>query len=77
METQVNTISTKQKNKCAVSLMKRMLVKYAEHQNISFEEAMMMFTASSAYDILFDFETGIWKEGPDYLMQLFEESEKL
>lgn len=26
------------------------------------------------YDALFDYETGIWMEGPDYLMNLFEDA---
>ena len=74
MEIQSITISDKRKNGCAISLMKRMLIKYSQKHNITFENAMMLFTASSVYDALFDFDTEIWKEGPDYLMQLFEET---
>jgi hypothetical protein len=74
METSEHTISTEQKNFCAIRLMRTMLVKYAEKHDLSFEEAMLTFSESSAYALLFDFETEVWKEGPDYLMMLFEEA---
>ena len=74
MEIQNESVSAKRKNGCAISLMKRMLIKYSQKHNTTFEEAMMKFTDSPAYDALFDFDTEIWKEGPDSLMQLFEES---
>jgi hypothetical protein len=54
--------------------MRTMLVKYAEKHQLSFDEAMLRFSESSAYEMLFDFETEVWKEGPDYLMMLFEEA---
>jgi hypothetical protein len=74
MATTANTISTGRKNSCAIRVMRDMLVKYAEKHNISFDEAMLTFSESSTYDMLFDFETEVWKEGPDYLMMLFEEA---
>lgn len=67
-------ITDKRRNSVAVSIMRRMLIKYAQQYSIPFDEALLRFTASPAYDTLFDYETGIWREGPDYLMQLFEES---
>lgn len=69
-----DTIPTNRKNSCAIRLMRTMLLKYAELYGVSFEEAMLRFTESNAYEILFDFETEVWKEGPDYLMMLFEEA---
>lgn len=73
MATTTDTIPTNRKNSCAIRLMRTMLVKYAECYGVSFAEAMFRFTESNAYEILFDFDTGVWKEGPDYLMMLFEE----
>lgn len=35
--------------------------------------AMLQFGKSSTYESLFDFDTAIWKEGPDYVMELYEE----
>lgn len=49
-----------------------MLEKYSEKEKIPFEQAFFLFTNSNAYKALFDYETGIWSEGPDYLMDFFE-----
>lgn len=73
MEIYTDTVSDKRKNACAINLMRNMLIKYAQKYNISFEKAMVQFTASSTYEMLFDFETAVWKEGPDYLLELYEE----
>ena len=74
MATIVNTVTDDKKDACAIRLMRTMLIKYSELHSISFDEAMLSFTASSAYEILFDYDTAVWKEGPDYLMMLFEEA---
>ena len=34
---------------------------------------MLAFSTSRTYSDLFDFDTQIWKEGPDYLRGLYEE----
>ncbi len=41
-------------------------------ENISYEEALLRFTSSRAYEALFDFDTEIWKEGSDYLLSLYD-----
>lgn len=70
-----NNITTeKQMETCAISTMRRMVEKYAEKTAVPFEEAFFRFTNSCIYEALFDFETGIWMEGPDYLMALYEET---
>ena len=73
METYAKNVSDKTKNACAVVLMRNMLLKYSERHNLSFEMAMPQFGKSSTYESLFDFDTAIWKEGPDYVMELYEE----
>lgn len=73
MAMSTNQISDKRKNACAVNLMRSMLVKYAQKHNIPFEDAMLQFTESVTYETLFDFDTEIWKEGPDYLLDVYEE----
>ena len=61
----------------AVTLMQRMLEKYAAKYRISSDEALMRFANSPVYEALFDFDgTELWKEGPDYLLKLFEEAGK-
>lgn len=51
-----------------------MLEKYAQNNDISFSDAFFQFTNSRAYLALFDYDTGIWSEGPDYLMNFFEDT---
>lgn len=73
MEIYQSTVSEKRKNACAVNLMRNMLIKYSMKYGISFESAMIQFAESSTYGMLFDFDTAIWKEGPDYLLELYED----
>lgn len=73
MEMSASPISDKRKNACAVNLMRSMLVKYSQKHSVSFEDAMLQFAGSATYEALFDFDTAIWKEGPDYLMDSYEE----
>ena len=75
MEMQDNMVTAEQKEFCALTTMRTMLERYSLKKHISFEDALLAFSKSCAYDALFDFETGIWKEGPDYLETIFEESE--
>jgi len=70
-----DSVSDKRKNACAVNLMRSMLVKYAQKHNIPFEDAMLQFTESATYETLFDFDTAVWKEGPDYLLDAYEEEQ--
>lgn len=63
-----------QKESLALTTMRLMLQQYAEQHQIPFDEAFFSFSNSPAYSALFDYETEIWKEGPEYLKNLFEES---
>jgi hypothetical protein len=74
METNNNLPTEKQMESCAVSTMRRMIEKYSDKTGIPFEDAFFQFTQSYVYTALFDYKTGIWMEGPDYLMDLYEES---
>lgn len=60
-----------QKELCAITVMRAMLEDYCAEKNVSFEEAILEFAASKAYFMLFDFTTGLWREGPDYLRDVF------
>lgn len=73
MVTYVETVSDRRKNACAINLMRNMLVKYSQKHKTSFENAMIHFAESATYELLFDFDTAVWKEGPDYLLDLYEE----
>ncbi len=60
-----------QKELCAIIVMRAMLEDYCAEKAVSFEEAFLEFAASKAYFMLFDFTTGLWREGPDYLRDTF------
>ena len=73
MEPSVNTISSERKEATAITVMRTMLVTYSEEKRIPFEQAMLDFSQSETYEDLFDFDTEIWKEGPEYLRGLYDE----
>lgn len=62
-----NTVTDSQREYTALTTMRLMLDDFAKDENITFDESMRRFTTSTAYIALFDYETGLWKEGPDYL----------
>lgn len=74
MELPNNPATESQMESCAISTMRRMIEKYSTKTGVPFEEAFFQFTKSRIYSALFDYATGIWMEGPDYLMDLYEES---
>ena len=73
MEAMNNFITSEKKEATAITVMRCMLVTYSLEKNIPFEQAMLDFSQSRTYEDLFDFDTEIWKEGPDYLRGLYEE----
>ncbi len=78
METCVTNkiVSEKQKEATAILVMRCMLSSYSKQNKISFEDAVLSFSNSKTYEALFDYDTEIWKEGPDYLMSLYVEENK-
>lgn len=67
-------VSDETKEACAIETMRYMLQQYAQDHQFTFEDAFFAFSTSSTYLVLFDFETEVWKEGPDYLRCLFEKA---
>ena len=67
------SVSEEQKEATAITVMRCMLVSYAEEKGIPFEDAILAFSRSSTYEDLFDFDTAIWREGPTYLRALYDE----
>ena len=59
----------------AVTLLQRVIEKYAKQKSISFEEALKIFASSPLYEGIFDYDgTQLWKEGPDYIISLLEDN---
>lgn len=73
MENHFNQVTPDRKEATAITVMRCMLLSYAGEHHVPFEDAMLAFTESKTYQDLFDFDTEIWKEGPDYLRSLYDE----
>lgn len=69
-----NELDNQQKELCAVAAMRSMLEDYSVEIGITFDDAFFQFASSPAYKMLFDYSTGLWMEGPDYLRSIFEET---
>ena len=69
-------VSEKEKRRTAEKIEYIMLQHYAAASGITYEEAYQLFRHSKTYEALYDFETEIWKEGPEYLRDWFEEELK-
>ena len=66
----MNEVTSRQKNAAAIMVMQRVLEKYSEEKSITFDEALIEFASTVIYRGLFDFETGLWREGPDYILDM-------
>lgn len=60
-----------QKEFCAILGMRDAVAALAKKEQISYENALLRFASSRAYDALFNFDTEIWKEGSNYLLYLY------
>ena len=69
-------IDDSQREMCAVLVMRTMLTDYCDDTGVSFNDVFFRFVTSPAYKMLFDYSTGLWMEGPDYLRNIFEDTMK-
>lgn len=74
MTSQPEQLDDSQKELCAVLVMRMVLEDYCTLTGIPTEEAFYSFTRSGIYELLFDFSSGLWREGPNYVRELFEEA---
>ncbi len=66
-----DNVTLPQKETCAVISMRDAVALLAQEKNISYEDALILFAGSRIYDALFDFDTGIWRESSEYLLDLY------
>ena len=66
-------IDSKQKESAALATLQRALEKYSEKQSVSYEAALSAFSRSKTYKELFDYDSLLWTQGPDYLISVYEE----
>lgn len=67
-------LTDQEREACAISVMRTMLEDYSMNTGIPFSSLFFQFSASPAYEMLFDYSTGLWMEGPDYLREVFHET---
>lgn len=62
-------IKNNQKEYCANNLAAIVIEKLREKKpDIRFSKLVSDFMGSKTYDMLYDYETGLWSEGPDYIL---------
>lgn len=68
----VNDKITEQKRFCADLILTDATMDMADEEGIILQEARNKIINSNAYAALYDFETGLWKNGPDYFRDFFQ-----
>lgn len=69
-------VSEHDKMICAALVMDSMVKDIAEADGRKYGEVLKDFVQSLAYSCLFDFETGVWREGPAYLESLYRQEQR-
>ena len=69
-------MSFEKMNACADMILTDAICDMAEEENISIEESRNRLLSSNACKCLYDFDSGLWKEGPDYFLDYYRKSEK-
>lgn len=67
-------LTGQEREACAISVMRAMLEDYSNDTGIPFSSLFFQFAVSPAYEMLFDYSTGLWMEGPDYLRGVYLET---
>lgn len=70
----VNDKITEQKRFCADMILTDAIMDMAEEDGITWQEARSKIINSSAYTTLYDFETGLWGNGPDYFRDFYKKT---
>lgn len=64
-------MNAEQKKFCADLILTDVIMDMAEEEKITWQEIRSKIINSSAYMALYDFETGLWKNGPDYFRDYY------
>ena len=65
-------MSYEQKVFCAELILTAAIMDMAEDEGISRQEARSRIINSPAYEALYNFDTGLWTEGPDYFRSFYQ-----
>ena len=71
-ELEKTTMDNEQKVFCAELILTAAIMDMAEDEGISRQEARSRIINSPAYDALYNFDTGLWTEGPDYFRSFYQ-----
>ena len=66
------SVSNEQKSFCATLILTAAIMDMAEDEGISRQEARSRIINSPAYDALYNFDTGLWAQGPDYFRSFYQ-----
>ena len=70
----INDKITEQKRFCADLILTDAIMDMAEEDGITWQEARSKIINSNAYTALYDFETGLWGNGPDYFRDFYKKT---
>lgn len=70
----VNDKITEQKRFCADLILTDAIMDMAEEDGITWQEVRSKIINSNAYTALYDFETGLWGNGPDYFRDFYKKT---
>ena len=71
-ELEKSTMDNEQKVFCAELILTASIMHMAEDEGITRQEARSRIINSLAYDTLYNFDTGLWSEGPDYFRSFYQ-----
>ena len=66
-------VTGEQREACAVVVMRTMLEDWCDDTGVPFDDALDAFASSRTYELLFDFSSRQWPEGPDNLRFAWEQ----
>ena len=69
-------VTDEQREACAVVVIRTMLEDWCDDTGAPFDDALDAFASSRTYELLFDFSSRQWAEGPDNLRFVWEQEKK-
>ena len=69
-------VTDEQREACAVVVMRTMLEDWRDDTGAPFDDALDAFASLRTYELLFDFSSRLWAEGPDNLRFVWEQERK-
>ena len=69
-------VTDEQREACAVVVIRTMLEDWCDDTGAPFDDALDAFASSRTYELLFDFSSRQWAEGPDNLRFVWEQERK-